>query len=237
MRFWTTSLWPRNSDTTFWWVDKSITVAMSSSEQSMNIAMGWNWWLSGTISPTSPEEGWPGGHWEGCRTSLKVPWTWSCSVFWNGVWLGWLDNWGAESGISSDPRHDLAERKRDLSGIVSAESIGRVSEEGMVESIHESTPIVDNSNLSSDQACENWCDRRRSTNIHMGFHEACYQTKNYRRLYFQHGRNEVCSEEQDKKGYFCHWINKMSFRKVWKRHFIGQLLLVFLPMDFMFLHY
>ena len=65
-----------------------------------------------------------------------------------------MGNWDAESGISSDPRHDLAERKWDLSGVLWADLITRVSEEGVVESINESTPIVDNSNLSSDQVCD-----------------------------------------------------------------------------------
>ena len=65
-----------------------------------------------------------------------------------------MGNWDAESEISGDPRNDLAESKRDITGILWADLIGRVSEEGMVESVHESTPIVDNSNLSSDQACK-----------------------------------------------------------------------------------
>ena len=65
-----------------------------------------------------------------------------------------MGNWGEDSEISSDMRHDISERKWYLSGIVWSDLIGRVSEEGMVESIPELTPIVDNSNLSSDQACE-----------------------------------------------------------------------------------
>ena len=56
--------------------------------------------------------------------------------------------------LCSDPRYDLAERAQYLSGIVWENSVGRVSEEWIVELNHESTPMVDNSNLSSDQACE-----------------------------------------------------------------------------------
>ena len=92
--------------------------------------------------------------------------------------------------------------------------IGRVSEEGVVELIHELTPIVDNSNLSNDQACESSGNRRRSENIHMGVHEACHQTKNDGRSYFQHGQNGVCSEEQDKKGYCCDWIKNVWSKSV-----------------------
>ena len=74
----------------------------------------------------------------------------------------------------------------------------------MDKSIHESTPIVDNLNLSSDQACEIGGDRRGSANLQLGVHEACHQTKIDRQLYFQHGQNMVCSEEQYKKVSCCH---------------------------------
>ena len=65
-----------------------------------------------------------------------------------------MGNWDAESGIYSGPRHDISEIKQGLSGIVWDDSIGKVSEEGMNELIHESTTIVYNSNFSSDQDCD-----------------------------------------------------------------------------------
>ena len=65
-----------------------------------------------------------------------------------------MGDWDSESGISSDPRHDISERKLYISGIAWANSVFRVSEKGMVELIHESTSIVDKLNFSSDQMCD-----------------------------------------------------------------------------------
>ena len=93
MLFWIIGLWPRNSDTNVCWGPESITATMSSSERSMHIAMGQNWWSSVTIPPTPPEERLPGKHREIGRTLLKsaLDLILFCLLKWSLTWsIGWL---------------------------------------------------------------------------------------------------------------------------------------------------
>ena len=48
----------------------------------------------------------------------------------------------------------------------------------------------------------------------MEVHKACHQTKNDGKSHFQHGGNGVCSEEQDKEDYCCHWIKNVWSKSV-----------------------
>ena len=157
--------------------------------------------------------------------------------FWNGVWLGWLVDWYAESGLYSDPRHDLAESKLYLIG----DFMGWLSRKGIwggggwIDSwidIHfwQLKPLKWSKGKELRQ-------HKKVCKYSHGSSWSMSPNKKWQTIVFSTWTKGglLIRIRQERLLLSLDW--KMSGKKVWKRHFIWRLLLVFLPMDFMFLHY